>query len=106
SASAVPVTRRRAHPFPTRRSSDLRSREARVPAVLEMLDIPFTGSDPLTMAVTLDKDVAKTVVAAAGVAVPGGYALAAHDSLADRSEEHTSELQSPDHLVCSLLLEQ
>ena len=42
-----------------------RSREARVPAVLEMLGIPFTGSDPLTMAVTLDKDVAKTVVAAA-----------------------------------------
>src|SRR6476619_1188385 len=40
-----------------------RSREARVPAVLEMLGIPFTGSDPLTMAVTLDKDLAKTIVA-------------------------------------------
>src|SRR5258708_18126744 len=26
-------------------------------------------------------------------------------SLDDRSEEHTSELQSPDHLVCRLLLE-
>src|SRR5258708_27824381 len=25
--------------------------------------------------------------------------------IADRSEEHTSELQSPDHLVCRLLLE-
>src|SRR5258708_26848175 len=25
--------------------------------------------------------------------------------LEDRSEEHTSELQSPDHLVCRLLLE-
>src|SRR5258708_11782096 len=25
--------------------------------------------------------------------------------LANRSEEHTSELQSPDHLVCRLLLE-
>src|SRR5258708_12119829 len=25
--------------------------------------------------------------------------------VADRSEEHTSELQSPDHLVCRLLLE-
>src|ERR671911_2508291 len=33
-----------------------RSREARVPAVCELLGIPFTGSDPLTMAVTLDKD--------------------------------------------------
>src|SRR5438552_8684031 len=26
-------------------------------------------------------------------------------TLLDRSEEHTSELQSPDHLVCRLLLE-
>src|SRR5438552_14076604 len=26
-------------------------------------------------------------------------------SITDRSEEHTSELQSPDHLVCRLLLE-
>src|SRR5258708_22768359 len=26
-------------------------------------------------------------------------------SISDRSEEHTSELQSPDHLVCRLLLE-
>src|SRR5258708_10868091 len=32
------------------------------------------------------------------LAVPPG-------SLARRSEEHTSELQSPDHLVCRLLLE-
>jgi D-alanine-D-alanine ligase len=49
-----------------------RSREARVPAVLEMLGIPYTGSDPLTLAVTLDKDCAKRLVASAGVAVPGG----------------------------------
>src|SRR5258708_22657027 len=36
-----------------------------------------------------------------GNAVPG--ALPHHQ--AARSEEHTSELQSPDHLVCRLLLE-
>jgi D-alanine-D-alanine ligase len=47
-----------------------RSREARVPAVLEMLGIPYTGSDPLTLAVTLDKDCAKRLVHSAGVAVP------------------------------------
>src|SRR4051794_23284671 len=52
-----------------------RSREARVPAILEMLDIPFTGSDPFTMAVTLDKDCAKKLVTLAGVAVPFSYAL-------------------------------
>ena len=49
-----------------------RLREARVPAVLEMLDIPYTGSDPLTLAATLDKDCAKRLVAAAGVATPAG----------------------------------
>src|SRR5947208_7939181 len=30
---------------------------------------------------------------------------ATHGLPTDRSEEHTSELQSPDHLVCRLLLE-
>src|SRR5690348_9300071 len=33
------------------------------------------------------------------------YALRPEDWLAPRSEEHTSELQSPVHLVCRLLLE-
>src|SRR5258708_9048675 len=28
-----------------------------------------------------------------------------HQAVPSRSEEHTSELQSPDHLVCRLLLE-
>jgi D-alanine-D-alanine ligase len=53
-----------------------RSREARVPAVLEMLGIPYTGSDPLTLAATLDKEVAKRLVSSHGeVAVPRGVAL-------------------------------
>jgi D-alanine-D-alanine ligase len=52
-----------------------RSREARVPAVLEMLGIPHTGSDPLTLALALDKPMAKAIVAAAGVAVPGGVVV-------------------------------
>jgi D-alanine-D-alanine ligase len=52
-----------------------RSREARVPAVLEMLGIPYTGSDPLTLAVTLDKDCARRLVASAGVAVPPGVVV-------------------------------
>ena len=47
-----------------------RSREARVPAVLEMLGIPYTGSDPLTLAVTLDKDCAKRLVRDAGLPTP------------------------------------
>jgi D-alanine-D-alanine ligase len=52
-----------------------RSREARVPAVLEMLGIRYTGSDPLTLAVTLDKDCAKKLVAAEGVAVAPGMVI-------------------------------
>ncbi len=55
-----------------------RSREARVPAVLEMLGIPYTGSDPLTLAVTLDKDCAKRLVNSAGVAVPRGLLVQPH----------------------------
>lgn len=47
-----------------------RSREAQVPSVLEMLDVPYTGSDPLCLAVCLDKPLTKSLVALAGVATP------------------------------------
>jgi D-alanine-D-alanine ligase len=47
-----------------------RNREAQVPALLEFLDIPYTGSDPATLALTLDKALAKRVVQQAGVATP------------------------------------
>lgn len=40
-----------------------RSREAQVPAILDMLDVPYVGSDPLTQAITLDKLMAKKIVA-------------------------------------------
>ncbi len=39
-----------------------RSREAQVPALCELFDQPYTFSDPLTCAVTLDKPLAKRVV--------------------------------------------
>ncbi|MEZ6141159.1 MAG: D-alanine--D-alanine ligase [Zavarzinella sp.] len=52
-----------------------RNREARVPAVCEMLDIPCTGSDVLTLALALDKDFARKVVAEAGVQIPKGLLL-------------------------------
>lgn len=38
------------------------SREAQIPAMLEMLQIPYTGSDPLTLAVCLDKSLAKEIL--------------------------------------------
>jgi D-alanine-D-alanine ligase len=45
-----------------------RSRESQVPAVLEMLGIPCTGSDALAIALTLDKALAKIVAKSAGIA--------------------------------------
>jgi D-alanine-D-alanine ligase len=47
-----------------------RCREAHVPAVLEMLGVPYVGSDPLTLSVTLDKPVAKKLVASDGFSTP------------------------------------
>ena len=35
----------------------------------------------------------------------GGKVGGCMEGIVNRSEEHTSELQSPDHLVCRLLLE-
>jgi len=47
-----------------------RSREAQVPSVLEMLGIPYSGSDPQCLSICLDKPLTKTLVAAAGVSTP------------------------------------
>jgi len=38
------------------------SREAQIPAMLDMLRIPYTGSDPLTLALCLDKALTKQVL--------------------------------------------
>ncbi len=43
------------------------SREAQVPALLEVFDIPYVFSDPLTLALTLDKAMCKRVVRDAGI---------------------------------------
>src|SRR5882757_5605368 len=43
------------------------SRESQVPALLEAFDIPYLFSDPLTLALALDKAMAKRVVRDAGV---------------------------------------
>jgi D-alanine-D-alanine ligase len=52
-----------------------RSREGQVPSVLEMLGIPYSFSDPLTLGISLDKALTKQMVAEAGVAVPPGWVL-------------------------------
>jgi D-alanine-D-alanine ligase len=46
------------------------SRESHVPAILEMLGIPYTGSKVLSLALTLDKPMAKRVLAFHGLPTP------------------------------------
>jgi D-alanine-D-alanine ligase len=47
-----------------------RSREAQVPAVLEMLGIPYSGSDPECLCICHDKPLAKRLIANAGITTP------------------------------------
>src|SRR5690348_17952752 len=56
----------------------------------------YTGLDPGTRATTSGACIRSWLAAAAAAAAAG---------VPGRSEEHTSELQSPVHLVCRLLLE-
>src|SRR5207244_13273014 len=94
------------HSFPTRRSSDLGRhfrvfdtaglrRRAKVEAKLEKLSV----ADALR-AVRF----AEVVVLLVDAAHPFEEQDLRIADLVARSEEHTSELQSPDHLVCRLLL--
>ena len=46
------------------------SREAQVPAILEMLQIPYTGSDPVTLGICLDKRRTKEILTQHKVPTP------------------------------------
>jgi D-alanine-D-alanine ligase len=59
-----------------------RSREAQVPALLELFQVPYTFSDPLVCALTLDKYKAKQMVAAAGLATPAARLVTCEADLA------------------------
>jgi D-alanine-D-alanine ligase len=47
-----------------------RSREAQVPSILEMLDIPYGGSDPECLAICLDKHLTKKLLKLEGIPTP------------------------------------
>jgi len=47
-----------------------RNRESQVPAILELLDIPYTGSDPAALSIALDKALAKRMVRQVGIHTP------------------------------------
>ena len=60
----------------------VRCREAQVPALLEVFDVPYVFSDPLTMAAALVKAVAKRLVRDAGVATAPFAVLSSPDDAA------------------------
>ncbi|MBN1309448.1 MAG: hypothetical protein JXA18_16130 [Chitinispirillaceae bacterium] len=63
------------------------SREVQVPALLEAFRIPYTGSDPLTLAISHHKGCTKEIVMRAGVPTPA-FAVVA-------SEEDVSAVRLP-----------
>src|SRR5207244_7687856 len=87
--------RRSLHSFPTRHSSDLVEKAG----LRRRRRAGFPGNPP------------RRYTAGQGRIPKGGRSSGANhhqfpvSSSVGRSEEHTSELQSPDHLVCRLLLE-
>src|SRR5207244_11009473 len=87
------------HSFPTRRSSDLMPGELKV------------GQEKLTKVFVVSGAVLLVLYVVSGLLFGTGFTLRRSIVyvvgllVVGRSEEHTSELQSPDHLVCRLLLE-
>jgi D-alanine-D-alanine ligase len=69
-----------------------RSREAQVPSLLELLDIPYTGSDPAALSVSLDKALAKRMVRTHGILTPDYIVL------------HTGKERLPRELTFPLLV--
>src|SRR5207244_10852962 len=90
------------HSFPTRRSSDLHEDRPmpRTP-LTDLLEIEHPIVSAGMGGGLADAELAGRVSEAGALGIIGASWLPAEE----RSEEHTSELQSPDHLVCRLLLE-
>jgi D-alanine-D-alanine ligase len=61
------------------------SREAHVPAILEMLRIPYTGSKVLTLALALDKPMTKRVLTFHGLPTPPFQVFERPDELLDEA---------------------
>ncbi|MDD5686985.1 MAG: ATP-grasp domain-containing protein [Elusimicrobia bacterium] len=88
-----------------------RNRESQVPTILELYDIPYSGSDALTMGLTLDKAVAKMIVSHYGVLTPKFLEIEKIEQLDEKefhlkypviikpSEEGTSKGISPESIA-------
>ncbi len=97
-----------------------RSREAQVPAILELFGQPYTFSDPLVCAVTLDKAVTKRLLQAAGIATPRFCLVSTPEELAavdltyplfakpvaegtGKGVDHQSRIHTPAELQATIL---
>jgi D-alanine-D-alanine ligase len=58
------------------------SREAQIPALLEMLGIPYTGSDPVTLGICLDKSRAKEILSFHKIPTPEFHVISSLEELA------------------------
>src|SRR5207248_11737965 len=93
------------HSFPTRRSSDLVLGVGTGVGLSYLVRAGFLWKFPtLSILITTGWIFRAGLIALAGAMLGASYPawMASHK---DRSEEHTSELQSPYDLVCRLLLE-
>ncbi len=70
-----------------------RNRESQVPMLLEMSGIPFVGADALTLALTLDKLMAKKIFIAEGIPTPKFFEIKSPESLVNT-----------DHLVFPMIV--
>src|SRR5207244_11258506 len=94
------------HSFPTRRSSDLdtstisgNSGGVGIGVGIGTGGNGAAGSLGVALAINDIENEVKAYIDSSQVTAAGSVSVAA----SERSEEHTSELQSPDHLVCRLL---
>ena len=100
-----------------------RNREAQVPCLLDMYDVPYSFSDPLVCAVTLDKAVAKRIVQSSQLHTPRFHVVKDETDLRDvdlayplfakpiaegtgKGIDKTSRVESPSQLreLCLTLL--
>src|SRR6185369_14427304 len=52
-----------------------RNREAQVPSLCELLGVPYTGSDPATLSLCLDKGLGKRILREQGIDTPAFQVL-------------------------------
>lgn len=72
-----------------------RGREAEIPAILNMLGIPFTGSDETTLCVALDKALTKRLLSTYGIRTPA-YAVVSEEKDIDTLNLRFPVIVKPD----------